>query len=152
AAANAVDYIAALRQARDLSVLPIGRRIVVIGGGMTAVDMAVQAKLLGAEEVTICYRRGKENMNASQYEQDLAAATGVVVRHWVSPKSVLTEGGTVTGIELEYTTLEDGLLVGTGEVFTLPADQVFKAIGQTFVGATLNGIGADIPLEGGRIR
>ena len=54
--------------------LPVGRRVVVIGGGMTAIDAAVQSKLLGAEEVTICYRRGKEHMNASEFEQDLAAA------------------------------------------------------------------------------
>ena len=55
-----------LRQASDLASLPIGRRVVVIGGGMTAVDAAVQAKLLGAEEVTMVYRRGKEQMNASR--------------------------------------------------------------------------------------
>jgi dihydropyrimidine dehydrogenase (NAD+) subunit PreT len=152
AAANAVDYIADLRQARDLSALPIGRRVVVIGGGMTAVDMAVQAKLLGAEEVTICYRRGKDQMNASQYEQDLAAATGVTIRHWVSPKVVLTEGGAVSGIALDYTALVDGKLVMTGEVLTLPADQVFKAIGQTFLASALNGSGQEILLEGGRIK
>jgi ferredoxin len=59
---DAVDFIAALRQATDKSEIAIGRRIVVLGGGMTAIDAAVQAKLLGAEEVTICYRRGKENI------------------------------------------------------------------------------------------
>ena len=51
-------YIAELRQAEDLSSLPVGRRILVIGGGMTAIDVAVQSKLLGAEDVTILYRRG----------------------------------------------------------------------------------------------
>src|SRR5688572_14465842 len=70
---NAVDFIADLRQASDLSTLPVGRRVVVIGGGMTAIDAGVQAKLLGAEEVTIAYRRGKEQMSASEWEQDLAA-------------------------------------------------------------------------------
>ena len=54
----AVDFIAELRQARDLGALPVGRRVVVIGGGMTAIDAGVQAKKLGAEEVTIVYRRG----------------------------------------------------------------------------------------------
>ena len=58
-----------------MSALPVGRRVVVIGGGMTAVDAAVQSKLLGAEEVTIAYRRGKEHMNASEFEQDLATRT-----------------------------------------------------------------------------
>jgi glutamate synthase (NADPH/NADH) small chain len=63
--ANAVDFIAELRQADDLANLPVGRRVVVIGGGMTAIDAAVQSKLLGAVEVTMVYRRGKEQMSAS---------------------------------------------------------------------------------------
>src|SRR5690606_8528494 len=105
---NAVDFIATLRQAQDLSTLPVGRRVVVIGGGMTAIDAAVQSKLLGAEEVTICYRRGREHMKASRYEQDLAAANGVAIRHWLQPKRVLGEGERTAGIELEYTTMADG--------------------------------------------
>src|SRR5690606_30262012 len=71
---NAVDFIADLRQSSDLSALPVGRRVVVIGGGMTAIDAAVQSRLLGAEQVTMVYRRGKEAMNASEFEQDLAAS------------------------------------------------------------------------------
>ena len=55
---DAVDYIARFRQAKDLSALPVGRRVVVIGGGMTAIDIAVQSKKLGAETVTMVYRRG----------------------------------------------------------------------------------------------
>ena len=149
---DAVDFIAELRQASDLSSLPIGRRVVVLGGGMTAIDAAVQAKLLGAEEVTICYRRGKENMNASTYEQDLAAANGVIIRHWLQLKRIVFANGATAGIELEYTTLADGRLVGTGETVTLAADQVFKAIGQSFDAAPLNGSGARIALERGRIK
>ncbi len=149
---NAVDFIATLRQASDLSALPIGRRVVVIGGGMTAIDAAVQAKLLGAEEVTIAYRRGKENMNASEFEQDLAASKGVTIRHWMQPKRVIADGGKVTGIELEYTAISDGVLAGTGETIVVPADQVFKAIGQSFDAAPLNGSGNSIALERGRIR
>ncbi|HWU17269.1 MAG TPA: NAD(P)-dependent oxidoreductase [Devosia sp.] len=129
--ANAVDFIAELRQSTDLANLPVGRRVVVIGGGMTAVDAAVQSKLLGAEEVTMVYRRGKAQMSASEFEQDLAAAKGVTIRHWMAPKRVLTDGGKVTGIELAYTTLVDDKLIETGEITTIPADQVFKAIGQT---------------------
>jgi len=148
---NAVEYIATLRQASDLGVLPVGRRIVVIGGGMTAVDVAVQSKLLGAEEVTICYRRGQEHMNASVFEQDLASANGVTIRHWMQPRRVLSEGGKVVGIELEYTALKGDKLAGTGETLTLQADQVFKAIGQTFEPASLNGSGPAMAMEGGRI-
>ena len=93
----AVEFIEELRQADDLSALQVGRRVVVIGGGMTAIDAAVQSKLLGADEVTICYRRGKEHMNASEFEQDLAASKGVTIRHWMQPKRVIVEGGKVAG-------------------------------------------------------
>ncbi|WP_296746794.1 NAD(P)-dependent oxidoreductase [Mesorhizobium sp.] len=150
--ANAVEFIAELRQASDLSSLPVGRRVVVIGGGMTAVDAAVQSKLLGAEEVTICYRRGQEHMNASGFEQDLAAANGVTIRHWLQPKRVIADNGKVSAIELEYTAMNGDKLAGTGERLTLVADQVFKAIGQSLVPAALNGSTASIDLEGGRIK
>jgi dihydropyrimidine dehydrogenase (NAD+) subunit PreT len=149
---NAVEFIAELRQAEDLASLPVGRRIVVIGGGMTAIDAAVQSKLLGAEEVTIAYRRGKEQMNASEFEQDLAASKGVIIRHWLQPKRVVAQFGKVTGIELEYTAETDGKLTGTGQSIVLAADQVFKAIGQSFEAAPLNGSGATIALDRGRIR
>ncbi|UXN74193.1 FAD-dependent oxidoreductase [Devosia sp. A8/3-2] len=124
----------------------MGRRVVVIGGGMTAVDAAVQSKLLGAEEVTMVYRRGKEHMNASEFEQDTAAAKGVTIRHWMAPKRVLTDGQKVTGIELAYTAPVDGKLVETGEITTIAADQVFKAIGQT-----LASDGGGLALLGGKI-
>jgi dihydropyrimidine dehydrogenase (NAD+) subunit PreT len=148
---NAVAFIAELRQARDLSALAVGRRVVVIGGGMTAVDAAVQSKLLGAEEVTICYRRGKEHMNASEFEQELATSKGVAIRHWLQPKRVIAENGKVAAIELEYTAMKGDRLVGTGETVRLAADQVFKAIGQTFEPAALNGSAASVAMQGGRI-
>jgi glutamate synthase (NADPH/NADH) small chain len=151
-ASNAVDFIEALRQVSDLATLPIGRRVVVIGGGMTAIDAAVQSKLLGAEQVTICYRRGQEQMSASEYEQDLAAANGVTIRHWLQPTRVIAEDGKVAAIELEYTALRDGRPVGTGETLRLEADQVFKAIGQSFDAAPLNGSGNQIMMENGKIR
>ncbi|MEO6395551.1 MAG: NAD(P)-dependent oxidoreductase [Devosia sp.] len=130
-AVDAIDFIAELRQAGDLASLPIGRRVVVIGGGMTAVDAAVQAKLLGAEQVTMVYRRGKAQMNASGFEQDLAAAKGVTIRYWLAPNRVLVEDGKVAGLELDYTALDaSGALQPTGETTTIACDQVFKAVGQ----------------------
>ena len=75
----------------------------------------------------------------------------VKIRHWVQPRRVLTEGGAVTGVELEYTAFVDGRLAGTGETLVIGADQVFKAIGQNFVSAPLNGSGEKIALDGGRI-
>ena len=144
---DAVDFIAVLRQTGDKSLVPIGRRVVVIGGGMTAIDAAIQAKLLGAEEVTICYRRGKDNMNASGYEQDLATANGVIIRHWLAPKRIIGKDGAVAGIEVEYTAMRDGKLVGTGETGIIAADQVMKAIGQSF---SSSGLGS-LQFERGKI-
>jgi dihydropyrimidine dehydrogenase (NAD+) subunit PreT len=145
---NAVDFIAELRQSTDLSTLPVGRRVAVIGGGMTAVDAAVQSRKLGAEDVTIVYRRGADAMSASAVEQQWAQTNGVKIRHWAAPKEVLSEGGTVTGVRFAATALSGGKLVETGETFTLEADMVLKAIGQTFVAEP---VGNSIALEGGRI-
>ncbi|CAN7548667.1 NAD(P)-dependent oxidoreductase [Acidovorax delafieldii] len=145
---NAVDFIAELRQSTDLSTLPVGRRVVVIGGGMTAVDAAVQSRKLGAEEVTIVYRRGAEAMSASAVEQQWAQTNGVTIRHWAAPKEVLSENGAVKGVRFAATALSSGKLVETGETFTLDADMVLKAIGQTFVAEP---VGGRIALEDGRI-
>lgn len=142
---DAVNFIAELRQADDLSTLPIGRNVVVIGGGMTAVDAAVQARLLGAENVTIAYRRGRDAMPASRYEQDLAASHGVKLMFNVMPMAV-QGADNVAGIGLEYTKVEGGRVVGTGETLTLAADQVFKAIGQTLESAP-----DVVALDGGKI-
>jgi glutamate synthase (NADPH/NADH) small chain len=145
---DAVDYIATLRQADDLATLPIGRRVVVIGGGMTAIDQASQAKRLGAEDVTIVYRRGPDRMGASAIARELAQTDGVRIKFDARPKRVIVGDGRVTGMEFEYTTERDGRLVGTGETFVLDADMVFRAVGQTFVADPVGGVA----LEGGRIR
>ncbi len=142
---NAVDFIAELRQTADLSTLPVGRNVVVIGGGMTAVDAAVQSKLLGAENVTIVYRRGVEKMSASPYEQDHAVQAGVRIIHHAAPLRVLGNGH-VEGVEFAYTEDTPEGLKTLAETFTLKADQVFKAIGQTLTGAP---DGAAV--EGGKI-
>ena len=131
---DAVDFIADLRQARDKSVLPVGRDVVVVGGGMTAVDAAVQSKLLGAENVTIVYRRTQDQMSASGHEQHHATSKGVRIITGAAPVRVLGNGA-VEGVEFAYTAEgPDGLHL-TSETFVLKADQVFKAIGQTLQGA-----------------
>ncbi len=138
---DAVDFIKELRQADDMAALPVGRDVVVIGGGMTAVDAAVQSKLLGAQNVTIAYRRGRDQMSASTYEQDLAASKGVRLMFNAQPVAI-HGNGTVREIELEYTSDDGTGLKGTGETVRVPADQVFKAIGQTLTtdaGLTVEG-------------
>ena len=150
---DAVEYIAKLRQTKDLSKLAVGRRIVVIGGGMTAIDIATQTRLLGAEDVTMVYRRGKEQMGASPAEQEWAQTNGVKIKHWAKPARLLKQGDGLQGIEFEYTRLDSkGRLNGTGEKFSLDADMVFKAIGQMFVPAVLNGSADVLELSDGRIR
>jgi glutamate synthase (NADPH/NADH) small chain len=146
---DAIDYIAELRQAPDKSKLAVGRRVVVIGGGMTAVDIAVQTKRLGAEQVSMVYRHGRERLKASGYEQALAQTSGVQIRLWSAPLRILGEGGKVTGVEFEYQSAENGDGGGTGETFVLPADQVFKAIGQKFLPACIGDSG--VALTRGRI-
>ena len=148
---NAVDYIAELRQAKDTSTLPVGRNVVVIGGGMTAIDIAVQSKRLGAENVDIVYRRGEKEMGASQFEQDLARTNGVKIHHWAMPVRLHGEDH-VCAIELERTVLDaKGNLQMTGESATLDADVVFKAIGQKLDDGTANSELGGVRIDGGKI-
>lgn len=136
---DAVGYIERLRQAKDLSKLPVGRRVVVIGGGNTAIDVAIQSKRLGAEDVTIVYRRGPEQMGATDHEQHLAQVEGVRIKHWVAPLRLIGWRGKVKEIELAYTRLDAaGKLVLTEARTMLLADTVFKAIGQVLVKDPLN--------------
>jgi len=150
--ADAVAYIAELRQASDLATLPVGRRVVVVGGGMTAIDIAAQSKRLGAEDVTIVYRRHAAKMGASEYERELAQTDGVKIKLNAMPRRLVAANGQVTAIEFEYTREAGGKLAGTGETFVLEADMVFRAIGQQFVPAVLNGASETIELSQGRIK
>lgn len=142
---DAVSFIRDLRQSDDLTTLPIGRDVVVIGGGMTAVDAAVQSKLLGAENVTIVYRRGQERMSASEHEQHHATASGVRIIHNASPLAVHGNGA-VAEVEFAYTEIVDGNLIETDQRFRLKADQLFRAIGQK-----LDLMPTGLALEGGKI-
>lgn len=128
----AVEYIAELRQAQDLASLPVPKRALVIGAGNTAIDMAVQIARLGAEDVSIVYRRGQEDMSATEHEQEIAKANQVRIQTWAQPQTVLLDdAGRVRGMRFEKTALREGKLAGTGESFELAADAIFKAIGQT---------------------
>ena len=143
---DAIDFIETLRQTEDKSHLEMPEDVIVIGGGNTAIDAAVQAKRLGAEQVTLVYRRGEEHMSATDYEIDLARKNGVSVRLWSKPVSI--EGDqSVNTMTFERTTLQDGRLVGTGKTFQLNADKVFKAIGQKLDPVALG----DLKIEHGKV-
>ncbi|WP_416694423.1 NAD(P)-dependent oxidoreductase [Candidatus Pseudothioglobus sp. Uisw_050_01] len=148
---DAVEYIANLRQTNNKDELMVGKNIVVIGGGMTAIDIAVQSKLLGAEQVTIAYRRSKKIMAASEYEQALAKKHDVQIQYNMSPKRLIADDSHVTAIEFDVMKSQnDGNLKASGENITLKADVVFKAIGQKLVteGLTDNN---SLEIEKGRI-
>jgi glutamate synthase (NADPH/NADH) small chain len=141
---NAVDFIEALRSAREFGTVPVGRRVVVIGGGNTAVDAAVQSRKLGAASVTMVYRRGVESMSATWAERDFAQTNGVTLVTHATPLRLIGENGVVTGVEFERT-----FNTGDAERFVIDADMVLKAIGQTLVPA---GIARELlTLDGGRI-
>ncbi len=130
---NAIDFIATLRQASDQAELPVGRRVVVIGGGMTAIDAAVQSKLLGAEEVTMVYRRGKEQMNASELR---AGPRGIQGRHHpplarAQARHRRRTARSPASSSTTWRSTRTARLKPTGETTTIACDQVFKAIGQT---------------------
>ena len=146
---NAVDFIAELRQADDVASVPIGHHVVVIGGGMTAVDAAVQAKLLGAKVVHMVYRRGVETMGASAAEQEWALTHGVVLHQWMAPVEIVGAAGNATGVRFAQQALVNGQMQPTGRELTFPADMVFKAIGQKLDDTPLQGTG--LVLQGGRI-
>jgi glutamate synthase (NADPH/NADH) small chain len=136
---NAVDFIEQVREADDLASVPVGRRVVVIGGGNTAVDACVQSRKLGATNVTMAYRRGVENMSATWAEREFAQTNGVSIVTHANPVRLVGDNGQVTGVEFER----------GGERFLIEADMVLKAIGQTLVP-----VGIDrelLTLDGGRI-
>ncbi|UDU82991.1 NAD(P)-dependent oxidoreductase [Pseudomonas sp. HN2-3] len=149
----ATAYIRELRQADDLSQLPLADRCLVIGAGNTAIDMAVQMSRLGARDVNLVYRRGHADMGATDHEQDIAKANQVRLHTWARPDAVLLDdAGKVRGMRFARTALADGRLRDTGETFELAADAIFKAIGQRFDDASLiDPVAAQLARDGERI-
>ena len=115
----------------------IGRNVVVIGAGNTAIDCATIAKRLGAEQVTMLYRRTPEEMTAYPHEYEFVKKEGVESRFLAQPVRVLAENGQVKGLTCVRTELGPADASGRraprpieGSDFTICADQVVKAVGQ----------------------
>lgn len=117
------DALEFIERAKTTGSAPgLGSRVAVIGAGNTAIDALTCAKRLGAERVTMYYRRGEENMSAYEFEYDFAKKEGIEFRFYCAPKRVVVEGGGVIGLELARTR-------GEGS-FIEPCDTIISAIGQ----------------------
>jgi len=99
----------------------VGRRVVVIGAGNTAIDAVTQAKRLGAEQATIVYRRGEADMSCFHYEYELAKRDGCGFRFHATPRRIVGNGH-VTGLEIDTP--------GGGGAEVIRCDMVITAIGQ----------------------
>jgi len=113
----------------------IGKRVVVIGGGNTAMDCCRTALRLGAEEVTVTVRSPRKDMKASAWEIEDAEREGVPVLDNHNPAEFLLEDGKLVGVRFEKMRAEYGengrrKLIPTGESVVIPCDDVLMAIGQ----------------------
>ncbi len=132
---EALDFIFQTHT-KPFSECEVGRHVLVIGAGNTAIDVATAAHRLGAEQVTIAYRRGEDAMPAFAYEYELAKADRVRFEWFAQPLRVVGSNGTATGVEFIRTRLEDPtsrtspLMPVPGSQFVVPADMIVKALGQ----------------------
>ncbi len=131
------DALSFLRTYNLRGSVPVGRNVVVIGGGNSAIDAARTALRLGAEKVTVVYRRSREAMPAYEEEIEEAEHEGVVLRLLTAPVEVALEGKRVAGIKCMPMRLGEFDRSGRrrpeegGDAFIIPADHVLVAIGQT---------------------
>ncbi|MCK6455704.1 MAG: NAD(P)-dependent oxidoreductase [Phycisphaerae bacterium] len=120
---------------KPLEQCQVGRRVLVIGGGNTAIDAATAAVRLGAESVTIAYRRSERDMPAFAYEVELARTDGVLFEFNAAPKRVVESGGRAVGMEFLRTQLDGHgraarIVTIPGSEFVLETDMIIKALGQ----------------------
>ncbi|MFY9260162.1 MAG: NAD(P)-binding protein [Gallionella sp.] len=125
-AAHIVDAVSVLRSMEGEDQPMLGRRVVVYGGGNTAIDVARTAKRLGATEAIIVYRRTREKMPAHDFEVEEALQEGVMIK-WLSTITQADEGS----LTVEKMLLDDkGVPQPTGEFETMAADSLVLALGQ----------------------
>jgi len=133
---DAIKFIYDIRT-KNFSNVPVGDKVVVIGMGMTAIDAATQAKRLGANEVTMVYRRSEKEKNCTQTELDIALLDGCKIQWLASPKEIIGEDGKVTSLICDVIKLSAPDFSGkpapepTGETITINCDMIIKATGQS---------------------
>ena len=149
---NIIDAMRYIEAYKMRAPLPTGARVVVIGGGNTAIDAACAAKLLGAEEVTIAYRRGEEEMPAFAFEIKHAREQGVDFLFQAAP--VALKSGAVEFQRMRLTSPDDSGRRKSepepGTEFTVPCDTVIPAIGQAKLTGLLQQV-ANIKLNNGSV-
>ena len=134
--ARILDAVAVLRSMEGAEQPMLGRRVVVYGGGNTAIDVARTAKRLGATEAIIVYRRTRERMPAHDFEVEEALQEGVMVK-WLSTIKRADEGAlTIEKMQLDA----QGNPQPTGEFETLEADSLVLALGQDVDLSLLDGV------------
>jgi 2-oxoacid:acceptor oxidoreductase delta subunit (pyruvate/2-ketoisovalerate family) len=136
-AAKMLDAVSVLRDMEGEDKPMLGRRVVVYGGGNTALDVARTAKRLGATEAIIVYRRNREKMPAHDFEVEEALQEGVMIK-WLSTIKNMADEGTLT---VEKMALDaKGFPQPTGEFETLEADTLVLALGQDVDLSLLNDV------------
>jgi formate dehydrogenase major subunit len=128
-----IDFLIGVAENKPVK---IGRKVIVVGGGNTAMDVARTSIRLGAEEVRVVYRRSEDQMPAEKIEIKEAKEEGVIFSFLSAPSLVLSDGDKVTGLRCEKMVLgekdESGRQspVPTGEFVEFEADTIIAAIGQ----------------------
>jgi dihydropyrimidine dehydrogenase (NAD+) subunit PreT len=133
---DAISYIHNLRTS-NLSEIPVGDKVVVIGLGMTAIDAATQVKRLGAKDVTIVYRRTENEKPCTDVELDIAKLDDCNLEYLAVPKEISSENGNIKSLICSRMKLGETDASGrrspveTGETFEIECDMIIKAAGQT---------------------
>ncbi|HIC94848.1 MAG TPA: FAD-dependent oxidoreductase, partial [Anaerolineae bacterium] len=151
---HGVDFLRRVNLGQEVAV---GRRVIVVGGGNVAVDSAMVARRLGAEQVTILYRRSRAEMPANPWDVEEAEEEGIALHFLASPVRVLGQDGRVVGLECVRMELgqpdESGRrrpIPIPGSEFAVGADTVIVAIGQAVETSFLEAEGWRLE-RGGRI-
>lgn len=152
---EALDFIFQTH-AKPLVDCEVGNHVLAIGAGNTAADVVTAAKRLGAQEVTLAYRRGEDAMPAFAYEYEYMKQDGVRFEWYAAPKRVVTKNGVASGVEFIRTQLDDpksrrGKLTPIpGSEFIIEADMIVKALGQEPLDEMINAF-AGLKVRDGRI-